>query len=110
MRASQVNTPAPIETATLKETEVPTRLPGVRDLLLRVQVCGLCHTDLHTVEGDLDLPKLPVIPGHQIVGIVEKAGNQVEQIAEGARTGVGWLNSTCGLCGYCSSDRENLCT
>ena len=83
--------------------------PGPRDLLIRVQACGLCRTDLHTVEGDLPLPKTPVVPGHQIVGLVQQVGEEASGPKPGDRVGVGWLNWTCGKCSFCRSERENLC-
>jgi propanol-preferring alcohol dehydrogenase len=76
---------------------------------VRVDCCGLCHTDLHTVEGDLNLPKLPVIPGHQIVGKVDATGPGVRAIKEGDRVGIPWLYSTDGTCEYCRRGLENLC-
>ena len=109
MRALLLNNPASIEKAPLQETELPIPHPGAQEVLIQVQVCGLCHTDLHIVEGELALPRLPVIPGHQIVGIVEEAGDQVELPNVGDRVGVAWLNSTCGRCEFCTSERENLC-
>jgi propanol-preferring alcohol dehydrogenase len=74
-----------------------------------VRACGVCHTDLHTVEGDLKLPKLPLIPGHQIVGTVEDFGPGVSNLSIGDRIGVPWLASTCGECEYCRRGFENLC-
>ena len=82
---------------------------GEHDLLIRVGVCGVCHTDLHVVEGDIELPKLPVVPGHQIVGRVEKAGSAVTRFKVGDRVGVPWLNWACGRCAYCLRGQENLC-
>jgi propanol-preferring alcohol dehydrogenase len=74
-----------------------------------VRVCGVCHTDFHTVEGELELPKLPAIPGHQIVGVVKELGSQARLLHVGQRVGVGWLNWSCGQCEFCRSERENLC-
>jgi propanol-preferring alcohol dehydrogenase len=71
--------------------------------------CGVCHTDLHTIEGDLELPQLPIIPGHQIVGIVDAVGDGVRSPQVGARVGMPWLHETCGECPQCEADRENLC-
>ena len=76
---------------------------------MRVRACGVCRTDLHVVDGDLRDPKLPLIPGHQIVGEVVETGEHVEWFAPGYRVGVPWLNWTCGRCRYCLSGRENLC-
>lgn len=74
-----------------------------------MQCCGICHTDLHTVEGELHLPKLPIIPGHQVVGIVDALGPQTKHFREGDRLGIPWLNSTDGTCHFCRTGRENLC-
>ena len=76
---------------------------------MRVRACGVCRTDLHIVDGELSRPKTPLIPGHQIVGVIEAAGASVSGLAAGARVGVPWLGWTCGRCRYCRSGRENLC-
>jgi propanol-preferring alcohol dehydrogenase len=89
--------------------EVPHPDVTPHHIRVRVNVCGLCHTDLHVVEGDLSLPKLPLIPGHQIVGAVDVCGEGVTAFRQGERVGVPWLYSTCGRCEYCLSGRENLC-
>src|SRR3954454_12818859 len=83
--------------------------PEAEQVLLRVHACGVCRTDLHIVDGDLTKPKLPLIPGHQIVGTVEAAGAGAGRFAIGARLGVPWLAWTDGECRYCRTDRENLC-
>ena len=93
---------------------VPTRLPaprpGAGQLLVRVAACGVCRTDLHVVDGELTSPKLPLVPGHEIVGtIVEKGGDVIEGFSLGDRVGVPWLGRTCGECRFCRADRENLC-
>jgi alcohol dehydrogenase, propanol-preferring len=93
----------------LREAELPDPAPGERQLLLRVSACGVCRTDLHLVDGELPDPKLPVIPGHQIVATVEGAGPGAERYSPGDRLGVPWLAWTCGECRYCRSGRENLC-
>lgn len=80
-----------------------------RQLLLKVKACGVCRTDLHLVDGELPHPRLPVVPGHEIVGTVAGMGRGVERFALGQRVGVPWLASTCGRCPYCRSGRENLC-
>ncbi len=90
-----------------KDVVAPT--PGPEQVLLRVQVCGVCRTDLHIVDGELTEPKLPLIPGHQIVGIVVGMGENAKRFKEGDRVGVPWLGSTCNQCRYCLSGRENLC-
>lgn len=109
MLAMILNEPALIENNPLKLVDIETPKPGPHEILVRVQVCGICHTDLHTVEGELDLPKKPVIPGHQVVGVVEKLGQGASRFKEGDRVGMAWLYFTCGKCPYCLQDRENLC-
>ena len=93
----------------LRAAEVPVPEPGEGQLLLRVLCCAVCRTDLHVVDGELPDPKLPLIPGHQIVGTVEKIGGHVGSFAVGDRVGVPWLGWTDGECRYCLSGRENLC-
>ncbi len=89
--------------------ERPTPAPGPGELRLRVEACGVCRTDLHVVDGELPHPKLPIVPGHEIVGRVEALGPGVAGFSPGQRVGVPWLGHTCGCCAYCRSDRENLC-
>jgi len=91
----------------LKENPIPQI--GKKEILVRVQACGICHTDLHTVEGELPLPKLPIIPGHQVVGIIEKKGEDTKRFKLGDRIGIAWLNSTCTKCEFCKISKENLC-
>jgi propanol-preferring alcohol dehydrogenase len=93
----------------LELAEVQTPMPRANEIRIAVRVCGVCHTDLHTVEGEIALPKLPVIPGHQIVGIVESLGQGVSRFSIGDRVGVSWLNWTDGTCEYCQRGLENLC-
>lgn len=93
----------------LCETELPDPTPGEGQLLLRVGACAVCRTDLHVVDGELTEPKLPLVPGHEIVARVERAGEGADRFAVGDRVGVPWLGWTCGECGYCRSGRENLC-
>ncbi|HYL16800.1 MAG TPA: zinc-dependent alcohol dehydrogenase family protein [Terriglobales bacterium] len=109
MRAMVLEKPRPAEESPLAQREIPTPSPGAHELRIRVHCCGLCHTDLHTVEGDLPLPKLPVVPGHQIVGVVDAIGRSVRQLKEGDRVGIPWLYSTDGTCRYCLQGLENLC-
>lgn len=90
-----------------RDLETPAPAPG--QVLIRVKACGVCRTDLHIVEGDLDQPKLPLIPGHEIVGEVVELGEEVHNFSIGQRIGVPWLGKTCGNCSYCGSGRENLC-
>ena len=89
--------------------ELPTPVPGPGELVVRVSACGVCRTDLHLVDGDLTPPKLPVVPGHEIVGRVTAIGPGVTGHEIGARVGVPWLGGTCGACAYCTSGQENLC-
>jgi propanol-preferring alcohol dehydrogenase len=89
--------------------EVPVPSPGPGEILIKIRACGICHTDLHTVEGDLPLPKLPLIPGHQIAGVVEGLGQNVARFQVGDEVGVTWLYSTCGGCDFCRRGKENLC-
>ncbi|WP_041806464.1 zinc-dependent alcohol dehydrogenase family protein [Rhodothermus marinus] len=89
--------------------ELPVPAPGPGEVLLRVEACGVCRTDLHIVDGELPEPKLPLIPGHQIVGRVVRLGEGVTRFREGDRVGVPWLAETCGTCRYCRRGQENLC-
>jgi alcohol dehydrogenase, propanol-preferring len=93
----------------LKLMEIPVPEPGPGQILLRVNACGVCRTDLHVVDGELPDPKLPVIPGHEIVGRVVQAGPCVDSPAPGQRIGVPWVGYTCGECLFCRTGRENLC-
>jgi propanol-preferring alcohol dehydrogenase len=93
----------------LKPKTVPLPEPGERQVLIRVHTCGVCHTDLHIVDQELTNPKLPLIPGHEIIGTVVKTGDRVDRFKAGERVGVPWLGSTCGECRYCLSGQENLC-
>ena len=109
MKAIRLRGPAPIESAPLSSEDMSIPSPQNHEVLLRVSVCGVCRTDLHIVEGDLHLPKLPLIPGHQVVGTVVQVGSGVTRFKKGDRLGVPWLFSTCGECEFCKSERENLC-
>jgi propanol-preferring alcohol dehydrogenase len=93
----------------LRLADIPIPNPNPEQVLLRVRACGVCRTDLHVVDGELTHPKLPLVLGHQIVGIVEKIGAKVTKFKQGDRVGVPWLGSTCNHCRYCLSGRENLC-
>lgn len=93
----------------LREAERPVPSPGPGQVLLRVRACGVCRTDLHVVDGELPYLGRPVVPGHQIVGVVEDVGPRVERLAAGQRVGVPWLGWTCGTCRFCTTGRENLC-
>lgn len=93
----------------LREVDWPKPEVGPNQVLLRVHACGVCRTDLHILDGEVVPPRLPIIPGHQIVGAVEQVGENVTRFKIGDRAGVPWLGSTCGHCRYCQSGRENLC-
>jgi propanol-preferring alcohol dehydrogenase len=91
----------------LLETDKP--IPGPTDVLVKVLACGVCRTDLHVVDGELQHPTIPVVPGHEIVGRIESVGREVTTLAPGTRIGIPWLGWSCGHCDFCRSDRENLC-
>jgi propanol-preferring alcohol dehydrogenase len=93
----------------LRELELPTPVPSPGQVLVNVTACGVCRTDLHVVDGDLKEPKLPLIPGHEIVGRVSALGNGVDRLRIGERVGIPWLGHTCGTCRYCRTGHENLC-
>ncbi|MBI2229395.1 MAG: zinc-dependent alcohol dehydrogenase family protein [Deltaproteobacteria bacterium] len=93
----------------LRMTDVPIPKPSTGQLLIRVRACAVCRTDLHVIDGELTQPKLPLIPGHEIVGTVEQLGEGVEGFKIGDRVGVPWLGWTCGNCAYCRNGQENLC-
>ncbi len=109
MLAALLRAPRPAEENPLLITDVPEPVARENEIRIRVRLCGLCHTDLHTVEGELELPKLPVIPGHQIVGDVESLGPSARRFRKGDRVGVAWLHRACGVCRYCLDGNENLC-
>ena len=93
----------------LEAADLPLPHPGPGQIRLKVSACGVCRTDLHVVDGELPDPKLPIVPGHEIVGAVEALGAGVESFEVGQRVGVPWLGFSCGTCGYCTTGRENLC-
>src|SRR3954454_11310814 len=109
MKAWLLERPKAVDESPLARVDLPEPRLGERDLLIRVAVCGVCHTDLHIVEGEIPLPKLPVVPGHQIVGRVERVGAGVTTFRVGDRVGVPWLNWADGTCEYCTRGQENLC-
>ncbi len=111
MRALRLRAPAPLDVqpSPLEPAEVPLPEPGTGQVRIRVRACGICRTDLHIVEGDLPPPALPLIPGHQVVGIVDAVGPGVQRPREGDRVGVAWLHETDGVCARCREGRENLC-
>jgi len=98
---------APRTPLALIERDVPT--PGAGEVRVRVEACGVCRTDLHIVDGELDAPHLPLVPGHEIVGHIDAVGAEVDAFAVGERVGIPWLGATCGVCPYCRAQRENLC-
>src|SRR6516165_5039824 len=109
MKACLLNSPVPIETQPLHFTDVPDPQPSGDQVRVRVSVCGVCRTDLHVVEGELSPRKSPVIPGHQVVGVVDMVGDAARRFKVGARVGIPWLHRTCGVCEYCRAGKENLC-
>jgi len=108
MKACLLRAPAAIETNPLEYADVVTPQPKSGEVLVRVRACGVCRTDLHVIEGELPARKSPVIPGHQVVGTVEKQEN-TRRFAIGDRVGIAWLHHTDGSCEYCRSGAENLC-
>ncbi|HSE32560.1 MAG TPA: zinc-dependent alcohol dehydrogenase family protein [Pyrinomonadaceae bacterium] len=109
MKAWILDTPALATERPLRLREIPVPTPSEDELLLQVNACGICRTDLHVVEGELPIRRSPLIPGHQIVGRVTALGARVEGFSIGDRVGVAWLNRTCGVCEFCLVGRENLC-
>jgi propanol-preferring alcohol dehydrogenase len=109
MKAQVLKKPGPIESEPLETAELPVPQPGPGEILIRVSVCGACHTDLHIAEGELEPKKSPLVPGHQIVGVVDSPGIGVSRFRAGDRVGVTWLYSACGECDYCVRNLENLC-
>src|SRR4051794_3606646 len=105
MRAMVLDSPG----KPLRAADIQVPAPGVEQVLVRVRACGVCRTDLHVVDGELREPKLPLIPGHQIVGEVMETGEGVDRFAAGDRVGIPWLGSTDNTCRYCLTGRENLC-
>src|SRR5262245_41729656 len=93
----------------LASCTVPEPEPAAGEVLIKVHACGVCRTDLHVVDGELPDPKLPLVPGHEVVGTVAALGAGVERFKPGDRVGIPWLGYTCGVCRYCKSGRENLC-
>jgi propanol-preferring alcohol dehydrogenase len=93
----------------LRQTELPTPKPGTGQVVVRVAACAVCRTDLHVVDGELPNPKLPLVPGHEIVGRIAEVGAGVGRLKPGGRVGIPWLGWTCGECHFCRSQRENLC-
>lgn len=109
MRAMVLDRQAPVVSEPLALQDLPPPEPGPREVRVRVRACGACRTDLHVIEGDLPARKLPLIPGHQVVGVVDRLGPGASRFREGERIGIAWLRHTCGTCRYCRAGRENLC-
>ena len=109
MKACVLQSPAPIETNPLVFTDIPAPTAANGEVLVRVSYCGVCRTDLHVIEGELVPQKSPVIPGHQVIGVVEKLGSGSSRFSLGARVGIAWLHHTDGTCEFCRSGAENLC-
>lgn len=109
MNAMVLEKPGHVTDKPLERRTVPEPTPGPAEVLVHVDVCGVCRTDLHEVEGELPLRRSPVIPGHQVVGTVEALGEGAKRFRTGDRIGVAWLHKTCGQCGFCLQDQENLC-
>lgn len=122
MKTYRLHAPEPIENRPLHFEEIPIPEPAEGQVRIKVDVCGVCHTDLHTVEGDIHPPHFPITPGHQVVGVIDKVGSPLNsqnlgemsegkrgRVGEGARVGIPWLHSACGKCDYCLRGQENLC-
>jgi len=109
MKACLLRRVAPIETNPLELADAPDPEPRGDQVLVRVTACGVCRTDLHVIEGELPPRKSPVIPGHQVVGVIERMGERATRFKIGARVGIPWLHRTCGACEYCRAGKENLC-
>jgi propanol-preferring alcohol dehydrogenase len=109
MKAMTVNIPGPIEEHPLALVDIARPEPAAGEILARVKTCGVCRTDLHVSEGDLPMHREHVIPGHEVVGVVEALGAGCKRFRVGERIGIAWLRETCGVCIYCKRGRENLC-
>lgn len=109
MKAMVLSRTDDVSGSPLELRDCPAPEPGPGQVLVKIHVCGVCRTDLHVVEGELPDIKLPLIPGHQAVGTVERLGAAVKDLQIGERVGIAWLQGTCGTCGFCRTGRENLC-
>jgi alcohol dehydrogenase, propanol-preferring len=109
MQAMVLKDAADVSKAPLNLKDVPEPVPGPSEVRIRVTVCGVCRTDLHIIEGELPAAKRPIIPGHEVVGIIDRVGRYVQTIKEGDRAGIAWLQKVCGRCEFCTTGRENLC-
>ncbi|MGE0821138.1 MAG: zinc-dependent alcohol dehydrogenase family protein [Candidatus Binatia bacterium] len=110
MKAMVVRSPGPIAGRPLELMELPQPVPTAGEVLIRVEVCGVCRTDLHVTEGDLPPHKPAIVPGHEVIGTVVAHGPGPQTVRDGTRVGVAWLHTTCGTCSYCRKGKENLCT
>ncbi|OGP76842.1 MAG: alcohol dehydrogenase [Deltaproteobacteria bacterium RBG_16_64_85] len=109
MKAMLLSGFRPVATSPLRLAELPPPEPGPGELRVRVSACGICRTDLHVIEGDLPPVRLPLVPGHQVVGTVDLLGEDAKRFSPGARVGIAWLRHTCGSCAFCAAGKENLC-
>jgi propanol-preferring alcohol dehydrogenase len=109
MRALLLDSPQPADRSPLRLAELPAPTAAPGQVRVQIRCCAICHTDLHIVEGDLALPRLPITPGHQIVGLVDQLGSGTRKLKAGDRVGIPWLYSTDGTCAFCLRDNENLC-
>jgi alcohol dehydrogenase, propanol-preferring len=109
MKASLLRSISAIERNPLELSEIPTPQPGENQVLIKVSTCAVCRTDLHVIEGELTRRILPIVPGHQVIGYVERTGERVTRFKPGDRAGVPWLHQTCGVCEFCRAAKENLC-
>jgi propanol-preferring alcohol dehydrogenase len=109
MKVMLLKAPRPVDEQPLESVELPDPDPGPGEIRVKVRVCGVCHTDLHIVRGELTAPLMPVIPGHQVVGIVDRLGKGAKRFAPGDRVGMAWLHRACGTCSFCRMGSENLC-
>jgi len=110
MKTMRLFEPSLVENAPLALVDLPIPKPGRGQVRIKICVCGACHTDLHTVEGDIQSTKMPITPGHQVVGVVDELGDQVDHLNVGDRIGIPWLYDACGTCDFCKIGFENLCT
>src|SRR5690348_12547784 len=109
MRAMNLTANGPIESSPLRLSEVPDPIPPPGEVRVKVRGCAICRTDLHVIEGDLPIEKMPVIPGHQVVGVVDRLGPGCSELHVGDRVGIAWLRRTDDTCRFCAVGRENLC-
>lgn len=109
MQAMVLEDIASVDSSPLRLRELPDPKPGPGEVRLKVRCCAICRTDLHVIEGELPRATLPIIPGHQIVGVVDAVGRTCSRLKIGQRVGVAWLRHTCGACRFCGAEQENLC-